>query len=178
MDISKTSTYSTQQNDLSRTAKKELGKDEFLHLLVTQLKNQNPLEPMDDKEFIAQMAQFSSLEQLQNMNESVSLMNEVMLEVLYNQREMVASTILSEAVSLIGKKIHAVDPETEQSTEGIVTKVRLKEGIPYLVIGDREIPAPYVLSVTDKDNISNPVEEDAEDEDLDGSSENSEGVDE
>lgn len=45
-----------------------MGKDEFLNLLVTQLKNQDPMNPMQDKEFIAQMAQFSSLEQMQNMS--------------------------------------------------------------------------------------------------------------
>ena len=48
-----------------------LGKDAFLKLLVTQLQNQDPTSPMDDKEFIAQMAQFSSLEQMQNMTKAM-----------------------------------------------------------------------------------------------------------
>ena len=43
------------------------GKDEFLKLLVTQLQNQDPMSPMDDTDFMAQMAQFSSLEQMTNL---------------------------------------------------------------------------------------------------------------
>ena len=48
-----------------------LGKDAFLQILITQLQNQDPTSPMDDREFIAQMAQFSSLEQMQNMTKAM-----------------------------------------------------------------------------------------------------------
>ena len=48
----------------------ELDRDAFLNLLVTQMQNQDPLDPTDDKEFVAQMAQFSSLEQMQNLNDT------------------------------------------------------------------------------------------------------------
>jgi len=52
-------------------AKKDLGKDDFLNLLVTQLKHQDPLNPMESQEFSTQLAQFSSLEQLFGMNETL-----------------------------------------------------------------------------------------------------------
>ena len=72
----------------------ELDKDAFLNLLITQLQNQDPLNPTDSTEFTAQLAQFSSLEQLGNVNEN--------LEQL---QDFQASINNSQAVSLIGKEI-------------------------------------------------------------------------
>lgn len=71
---------STSQTAASGTGQPEmLGKDAFMKLLVTQLRYQNPLEPMDDKQFIAQLAQFSALEQMQVLNRTSSLGNAVSL---------------------------------------------------------------------------------------------------
>ncbi len=76
MDVGSTQTSSvlSQYSSSSTAASKsnELGKDEFLNLLVTQMNNQNPLEPQDNGEFIAQLAQFSSLEGIDNLNDTVS----------------------------------------------------------------------------------------------------------
>ena len=74
-----------------RTASQELGKDDFLKLLLAQLANQDPTSPMENTQFIAQMAQFSSLEQMTNMStEFTKLAN------------MLNS---SEAVNVIGKTV-------------------------------------------------------------------------
>lgn len=59
------------KKDEAAAKSKELGKDEFLKLLVTQMENQNPLEPQDNGEFIAQLAQFSSLEGIDNLNDTM-----------------------------------------------------------------------------------------------------------
>ena len=61
-------------NSLSpgKASKQELGKDDFLRILITQLQHQDPTSPMEDREFIAQMAQFSALEQMTNMSNQFS----------------------------------------------------------------------------------------------------------
>lgn len=74
-----------------RTTSNELGKDDFLKLLITQLSNQDPTSPMENTEFIAQMAQFSSLEQISNMNNEFS--------------KLTATFNSSQAVSMIGKTV-------------------------------------------------------------------------
>jgi flagellar basal-body rod modification protein FlgD len=73
-----------------REIKQDLDKDAFLRLLVTQLANQDPTNPIDDREFIAQMAQFSSLEQMVNMTK---------------QLEKMAATNQTLAVSYIGRVV-------------------------------------------------------------------------
>ncbi|KAF5042658.1 hypothetical protein DSECCO2_510320 [anaerobic digester metagenome] len=73
-----------------------LGKDAFLKLLVTQLQNQDPLNPLDDKEFIAQLAQFSGLEQMTNVAEGITALT-----------EKTAQQDMMSAVNYIGKQIAA-----------------------------------------------------------------------
>ena len=58
------------------SAKNVLGKDDFLKMMIAQLKNQDPMNPMDGTAFTAQLAQFSSLEQLQNVNTQLDLLHQ------------------------------------------------------------------------------------------------------
>lgn len=80
--------------DGTRVASDQLGKDEFLKILITQLTNQDPTQPMEDREFIAQMAQFSTLEQMTNLS---------------SEFEQLAGLLQSgQAVSLLGKTVDIV----------------------------------------------------------------------
>ena len=78
------------------TASNQLDKNAFLELMVSQMSNQDPLEPMDNTEFLSQLAQFSSLEQMQNVAESMELL----------ALSQTASTN-SQMVNLIGKRVVA-----------------------------------------------------------------------
>jgi flagellar basal-body rod modification protein FlgD len=93
--ISYTST-GTESTTSSGVGKNEMGKDSFLQLLLAQLQNQSPLNPMDSTEFTSQLAQFSQLEQLNNMNNTMTIMQ------LY-----LASLNNAQAVDFIGKEIEA-----------------------------------------------------------------------
>ena len=86
---------------LSKQKGSTLDKDSFMLLLVTQFKYQDPLNPMDDKEFISQMAQFSSLEQMMNMNDSM----EKQTEAINNQQMIGATSYIGKQVSVTGNTI-------------------------------------------------------------------------
>jgi flagellar basal-body rod modification protein FlgD len=87
-------------NPIATGSTQSLGKDDFLKLLVTKLANQDPLNPMTDEGFVAELAQFSALEQMQNINDS--LQNS--LDWDYLQMQTINNTM---ATSLIGKEVRA-----------------------------------------------------------------------
>ena len=111
--------YNKTLNTEGRAASKELGKDDFLKLLITQLSNQDPTSPMEDTQFIAQMAQFSSLEQMTNMNESFS--------------KLTAYVNGSEAASTLGKTVELNVGDT--TTTGVVEGATRGENPQVLVNG-------------------------------------------
>ena len=102
-----------------RKVNNQLGKDDFLKLLITQLSNQDPTNPMENTEFIAQMAQFSSLEQMTNMNESFGRM-----------ASMINS---SQAATTIGKTVEIDAGDT--TTRGVVEATTMGHNPQVLVNG-------------------------------------------
>jgi flagellar basal-body rod modification protein FlgD len=96
MDITGITNSSAGNKTTSTAPIKTLGKDEFLRLLTTQLKAQNPLNPMDSTGFTAQLAQFSSLEQLTNINTGLTNM--------LSSQNSLQNTMTA---GLLGKKVKA-----------------------------------------------------------------------
>ncbi|SES67491.1 flagellar basal-body rod modification protein FlgD [Natronincola peptidivorans] len=88
----------------------DLDKDAFLKLLTTQLSNQDPLNPMEDREFIAQMAQFSSLEQMQNMNDNLVATKTTLAEHLtkMNNNVVKSHTFMSETLDSINTQLSKI----------------------------------------------------------------------
>lgn len=109
-----------------------LDKNAFLTLLTTQLKFQDPMNPTDNTEFIAQLAQFSSLEQMQQLNTLTTT--------------LASNTWNNMATSLLGHNVEALTDKNEPIT-GVVTAVKFVNGMPVLVINDKDIDPSTVSKV-------------------------------
>ena len=118
--------------------KNGLGKDSFLKLLVTELRHQDPTRPMEDKEFIAQMAQFSSLEQITNMNKEI--------------KNLVQSSKSAEAYSMLGRDIEAYDAIQQKTIIGTVNSVFYKGDEIMVRVGEDHVSMSSIHSVNVRAN--------------------------
>jgi len=121
----------------TRTPKSELGKDDFLKLLTQQLKNQDPMNPMNDMEFIHQMSSFSSLEQMVNMNKSLDSFIKTFSTNSHTQ-----------AMMFLGTTVTAQTAEMEEPVTGVVEMVGFKDGKPFLKVGDQAFDLENVQLVS------------------------------
>lgn len=132
-----TSGVSYTQSATSASAAKSSGnldRDAFLKLLVTQLRQQDPMNPMQDKEFIAQLASFSSLEQMQQMNKGFDSLSK--------------SYASSQAFAMTGKWVDYQDPlDPTRTLTGMVESVSYDGGNPLLKIGQKEISMSNIMRV-------------------------------
>lgn len=139
--------YTTKASaEQSRQVGGELGKDAFLQILVAQMANQDPLSPTSDTEFIAQMAQFSSLEQIQNLNETMTT------QAVYNYmgKDVTAETAMDTEGNILA-----------QSVYGTVIGVSHANGNNYLQVSDYAtgeiflVTPDQVLQVIDNQSVNN-----------------------
>ena len=131
--IANNTNYTTSISTSSRTASSELGKEDFLNLLVTQLKYQNPLNPTDSTEYVSQLAQFSVLEQMSNLNTRIAALESIAMTGKYATASVTSST------------------GTVTSVEGTVDSVTLDDGEASLVIDGTSVNLDDVTSVYDYD---------------------------
>lgn len=134
-----TSVYNTSQaySLASQSAQGDdtLGKEDFLKLLVLQMQNQDPLDPVKNEDFIAQLAQFNSLEQMQNLNATMSTMSSLQT--------------LADTSGLIGKKVQFL--QDGSTIAGAVTAVKFTDGAASIVVSasgkNYTITADSIVSV-------------------------------
>ncbi|MFX3618463.1 MAG: flagellar hook capping FlgD N-terminal domain-containing protein [Sporolactobacillus sp.] len=138
----RTSGTTTNSSSASKTGTTALDKDSFLKLLVAQLTHQDPTSPMDSGQFVSQMADFTTLEQTQNMSDAIN-------KLVQTQSD----SSLSAEADMIGKKITWDDTETgsdgKQSTTsktGVVQAVAAKDGSVSYVTADGDTVDPSTVT--------------------------------
>ena len=119
-----------------------LDKDAFLQLLVAQLRYQNPMAPKDGQEYLAQAAQFATVERLDNISKS--------------QNEAIAYQQVLLATSMVGKQVSGVPEGADVAITGHVSSVVFDKGVPQLMVGDKLLPVTAVGLVTEANIQNNP----------------------
>ncbi len=108
-------------------------KNQFLTLLVEELRNQDPTAPTDEKQTLSQLAQFSSLEQMQNLNQTLTASSG------FGQ--------VAQSAALIGKTVSTATADTD-GISGVVSSVTFLNGKSYLHVGSQDIDASTVTTVS------------------------------
>ncbi len=114
--------------------------DEYLTLLVTQLQNQDPLDPVSQEDFIGQVTQFSTLSEIETMNASFAQMVQLQNDVLQLQ-EVAVST------AMVGKTAQYEDANAQRQ-EGQVQGFEVADGRVQLVVDQSRVPVSSVISIS------------------------------
>lgn len=146
--------YTVPDSSKKTVGSSALGKDEFLKILMVQLQNQDPTQPLEDKEFIAQMAQFTSVEQLTNISTQLTAMNQS----------------LGSVSSLIGKNITWTDKTTNQPKSGDVESIVVSKGVQYAVVGKEKIEITNISQIQNAAPEATPVNDSSKASGNDGES--------
>lgn len=148
-NANQTNTSNTSTQSTSQTSSSIMGKDDFLKLLVAQLQNQDPTSPMDSSQFVSQMADFTSLEQTQNMANAIN-------QLVQTQSD---NSLASES-DMIGKTITWTQTATDDSGQsttsdetGVISSVKVKDGtVSYVTADGQTVDPADVTEVNDGTN--------------------------
>lgn len=140
MDIPGISSTDPYSGSTTQAAAQSLDKNAFMKLLVSQMQHQDPLSPVANEDFVAQLANFSSLEQLQGLNQSVIAM------IALNQSNALLAQ-LTQASDLIGKNVSWQDYDTQAEHAGTVDSVKVVDGDTMLSIDGQDVPLVLVTEI-------------------------------
>ena len=126
-------TATSTASAVTRATNNELGKDAFLKLLIAELSNQDPTNPVEDREFISQMATFSTLEEMQNMNSTLTTM---------------ADANKFSAVNYIGKAVAFTNDEGKQ-VPALVNAIWFENGKTILDTSEGDVPLEKVEGISE-----------------------------
>ena len=135
-DTSPVQQAQAQSSVQQATGMEGLGEDAFLQLLLAQLKNQDPLKPMDNTEFISQMAQLNSLNELMALNKTMS--------------SMITAQMVTQGSALIGKTVSA-NLDTGESVSGVVEAMQINNDKVTLTVNGQQVPMEAIRTVTSTD---------------------------
>jgi flagellar basal-body rod modification protein FlgD len=110
-----------------------VARNDFLNLLTTQLKNQDPLSPVNQEDFTGQLSQFSQLEQLEGLNS--------------NFQQLLQVSQLNQGIGLVGRETEYFDPASGETRTGVVERLITSSGAADLLINNERVGLEYVSGV-------------------------------
>ena len=132
----------SSEANLTGVIQKNMGKEDFLKLLVTQLQYQDPMAPEDPKDFVAQLAQFSSLEQQINSNQNLQDLSKVIQSLQQSQN-------MTQGVALLGKTVKGAGNQlTVVGGKALEASFKLPQEAKELVVGVFDAPGKQVRTLT------------------------------
>lgn len=127
-----TAAYKAKQQDAFGPSQ-ELDQDAFLMLMLEQMKQQDPLNPMDNSQMLAQQAQFTQISEMQKLNSAIN-----------------SNNMIQQANSLVGKTVNIIDPDnTNRTINGVVTSANFTSNGATITVNGKEYPLGLVAGVTD-----------------------------
>lgn len=150
-DTSLYTTSTSATSDQIDNPNSELGKTDFLEMLITKLKYQDPLS-VEDSDFTGDMAEYSSLEQMTNINDAITEMSGKIDDLNTNILGQLTMENTTQAVSLVGKSVSIETTDDSgnitASDSGAVSVVRFVDGIPKVVVNGTEYDLSAIKEVS------------------------------
>ena len=138
-----------ESRNTTSASKSENDSSMFLTLMLQQLQNQDPTAPTDNTQWLSQLAQYSSLEQMTQMNSGLTKCMDY-ISTIYDG--MSANSEITQTLSLIGKEVTLIDPEDSTGTNkisGTVSEASFEDGIGKVKIGEKYYPITNIVTVKD-----------------------------